>query len=78
MLVVRLLIILNLKVYMKEKQINELSPEEIGQILYLSNQSTGRRRLITNLFGISDEVLNTILIKYSNSTIYKRVEADYS
>lgn len=60
------------------REINELSPTEINEILYLSGQSNGRRRLITNIYNISTQNLMEILIKYSHSTIMEKVEADYS
>jgi hypothetical protein len=60
------------------REINELSPTEINEILYLSGQSNGRRRLITNIYNISTQTLMEILIKYSYSTIMEKVEADYS
>ena len=60
------------------REINELSSTEINEILYLSGQSNGRRRLITNIYNISTQTLMEILIKYSHSTIMEKVEADYS
>lgn len=60
------------------KQIKDLSPEEIGQILYLAGQSNGRRRLITNLFNISESVLAEILIKYATGRIIEAAQPDYS
>ena len=61
-----------------EKEINNLTPAEIGEILFLSNQSNGRRRLITNLYNISNETLLKILTLYSNGRIFEVAEADYS
>jgi hypothetical protein len=48
------------------KQISDLSEQDIKEIIYLSRQSNGRRRLITNIFNISDEVLNQILLSFAN------------
>lgn len=64
--------------YKKEKQINDLSPEEIGEILYLAGQSNGRRRLITNLYSISESVLAKILYKYATGRIIEAAQPDYS
>lgn len=63
------------------KQIKDLSPEEIGQIIYLANQGDykfNRVNLICNLFSINKEQLEKILIKYSHSKVLEKVEADYS
>lgn len=67
------------------KTINDLSSEEIGQILYLSQQSNGRRRLIKNIYNISDETILELLLKYSNSELIEgafilkeREDFDYS
>lgn len=62
----------------KEKQIKDLSDTEIHEILYLSQQSNGRIRLITNLYGISTNVLEQILIKYSHGKIFEKHEVDFS
>jgi hypothetical protein len=48
------------------KQINELTQEEIQQILFLSNQGCGRQRLITNLYQIERNTLDKLLLRFKS------------
>lgn len=46
-----------------------LTNKDIQEILYLSKQGNGRKRLITNLFRITEEELQEILDKYTHNRL---------
>lgn len=59
----------------KHKQINDLSPQEIGQIIWLSTQGDyycNKTWLICNLYSISTNLLEEILIKYSHDKVFSK------